>query len=157
MPPVLAFFQIQSTPILKSPPTVFPSDLACLHPTSILKTRSLESPLCKSHTLLVFLREATSTLEHRRHMYYPSVMFKAPTSARLGSRWKWELQVVSLLMLLLWYNPVWVFFKHSFVSQGSHQGKHDLGGAVALGTFCIVLVAEQRAHVSTVPMWSLLV
>lgn len=67
--------------------------------------------------------------------------------------------MASLLRLFLWYNPVCyeVFFKHSFLSQGSHQGRHDFGGAVALGMFCIALVAEQRVRVSKVTLGSLLV
>lgn len=49
--------------------------------------------------------------------------------------------MVSLLMLFLWYNPVSArsFFNHSFVSRGSHQGRHDFGGAVALGMFRVAL------------------
>lgn len=147
-PQCLLFFQTPATPILKSPSTVVPSGAACLHPTSFLKTHPLESPLCKSHTLLVFVRAATST--HRRQMYYPSVVFKAWTPARLVSLWKGKLQVVSLLRLFLWYNPVSAefLFKHSFVSRGSHEGRHDFGGTVTLGMFCMSLVAEQRAHVA---------
>lgn len=80
-------------------------------------------------------------------MYYPSTVFKAWTPARLASLWKGELQMVSLLMLFLWYNPVSAmsFFNHSFVSRGSHQGRHDFGGAVALRMFRVALSSRAES------------
>lgn len=78
---------------------------SCLPASYIHSENTLrDSPLC--HTVLMFVREATSTLELGRQMCYLSIMFKTWTPARLASAWKGRQQMVSLLSLLLWYNPV---------------------------------------------------